>query len=148
MNGKYVSTGVPQGSVLGLLCFLVYINDLAEGLVSDIRLFAGDIPLFSVVCDEQVSADILNADLKFIETLTYQWKMRFNPYRNKQAIQVIFVQKNKPIHHSLIFNRSEVTTLDDEHKHLGFLFDSKLSFLRHIKEILIKACRGVVVQSI
>ena len=47
--------------------FLVYINDLAEGLVSDIRLFADNTSLFSTVYDEQVSVNILNADLKFIE---------------------------------------------------------------------------------
>ena len=61
---KYVSTGVPQGSVLEPLFCLVYIDDLAEGLVSDV--VADDAPLFSIVYDEQVSADILNADLKFI----------------------------------------------------------------------------------
>ena len=94
---KYVSAGVPQGSVLGPLC--VYINDLAEGLVSDVRLFADDLSLFSIVYDEQISADILNADLKFIEKWAYQWKMQFNPDKNKQAIQVIFShRKCKPIH--------------------------------------------------
>ena len=69
--------------------------------------------------------------------------MQFNPDKNKQAIQVIFShRKCKPIHPPLIFNRSEVVTLD-EHKHLGFFFDSRLSFLRHIKEIIMKARRGV-----
>ena len=80
---KYVSAGVPQGSALGLLFFCVYINDLAEGLFSDERLFADDTSLFSVVYDEQVSADILNADLKFIEKWAYHWKMQFNPDKNK-----------------------------------------------------------------
>ena len=46
--------------MLGPLFFLVYVNDLAEGLVSDVRLFADDTSLFSIVNDEQVSADILN----------------------------------------------------------------------------------------
>ena len=55
--------------------FFVYINDLAEGLVSDVRLFADNTSLFSIVYDEQISADILNADLKFIEKWAYQWKM-------------------------------------------------------------------------
>ena len=103
MNGKssewkYVSAGVLQGSVLGPLFFLVYINDLAEGLVSDVRLFAEHTSLFSIVYDEQVSADILNADLKFIEKWAYQWKMQFNPDKNKQASQVIFPhRKSRPI---------------------------------------------------
>ena len=57
--------------------------------------------------------------------------MQFNPNKNKQAIQVIFShRKSKPIHLPLIFNVSEVVTLD-EHKHLSFFFDSRLSFLRH-----------------
>ena len=140
LNGN-VSAGVPQGSVIGPLFFLVYINDLAECLHSDVRLFADDTLSFSVVYDEEVSADILNADLKFIEKWAYQWKMQFNPDKNKQAIQVFFSQRNsKPIHPPLIFNGSEVVTLD-EHEQLGFFFDSRLSFLRHIKEI-IKARRG------
>ena len=136
LNGKSsewkgVSVGVPQGSVIGPLFFLVYINDLAEGLPSDVRMFADDTSLFSIVYDEKVSADILNADLKFIEKWTYQWKMQFNPHR-----------KRKPIHPRLTFNGSEVVTLN-EHKHLGFFLDSALSFLRHTKEIIIKARRGV-----
>ena len=53
--------------MLGPLFFLVYIHDLADGLVSDVKLFADDTSLFSVVYDEQVSTDILNADLKFIK---------------------------------------------------------------------------------
>ena len=65
---KYVSAGVPQGSVLGPF-FLVNINNLAKSLVSDVRFFADDNSLFSVVYDEQISADILNADLKFIEKM-------------------------------------------------------------------------------
>ena len=107
------------------------------------RLFAEDTSFFSTVYDEQVSANILNADLTFIEKWAYQWKMQFNPDKNKQVTQVIFShRKSKPIHPPLIFNGSEVGTLD-EHKHLGFFLYSRLSFLRHIKEIIIKARRGV-----
>ena len=69
--------------------------------------------------------------------------MQFNPDKNKQAIQFIFShRRSNPIHPPLIFNRSKVVTLE-EHKHLGFFPDSRLSFLRHIKEIIMKARRGV-----
>ena len=114
--------------------FLVYINDLAEDLVSDVRLFADDISLCSVVYD---------AALKFTEKWAYQLKMQFNPDKNKQAIQVIFShRKSRPIHPLLNLNGNEIATFD-EHKHLGFFFDFKLSSIRQTKEILIKACRGV-----
>ena len=69
--------------------------------------------------------------------------MQFNPDKNKHSIQVIFShRKSEPMHPPLVFNGSEVVTLD-EHKHLGFFYDSRLSFLRHIKEIIIKSRRGV-----
>ena len=101
LNGKSsnwspISAGVPQGSVLGPLFFLVYINDLVENVSSDAKLFADDTSLFTVVYDEGISADQLNRDLKVISDWAYQWKMQFNPDKNKQAIQVIFfTEKNK-----------------------------------------------------
>ena len=66
------SSGVPQGSVLGPLFFLVYINDLVENVSSDAKLFADDTSLFTVVYDERVAADQLNRDLKPISDWAYQ----------------------------------------------------------------------------
>ena len=85
---------MPQGSVLGPLFFLVYINDLADNLASDIRLFADDASLFKIVYDETVLAQVLSSDLKTLEEWAYQWKMQFNPDLNKQAVQVIFLKRD------------------------------------------------------
>ena len=69
--------------------------------------------------------------------------MQFNPDKNKQAIQVIFSQKkDKPVHPSLFFNGSEVVN-KAEYRHLGMILDSKLNFLSHIKEAIVKARRGI-----
>ena len=69
LNGKssdwsFIMAGVPQGSVLGPLFFLIYINDLVDDLSSDAKFFADDTSLFTVVYDETVAADQLNRYLK------------------------------------------------------------------------------------
>ena len=56
-------TGVTQGSILGPLFFLIYINDLSDNLVSTVKRFAYDTSLFSVVNDSNISANELNNDL-------------------------------------------------------------------------------------
>ena len=82
-----VEFGVPQGSVLGLLLFLIYINDLEKGIKSKINFFTDDTSLFSTVTDPTLTASELNHALKLIEQWAYLWKMSFNP--NKQAIEVL-----------------------------------------------------------
>ena len=52
-----VNGGVPQGSILGALLFLIYINTLADSLSSNANLFADDISLFSVIHDVDTSAN-------------------------------------------------------------------------------------------
>ena len=56
-----VKAGVPQGSILGPLFILIYINDLSENIESTVKLFADDTSLFSVVYDN-TSAEVLNRD--------------------------------------------------------------------------------------
>ena len=69
---KNINAGVPQGFILGPLLFLIYINDLTDGLTTNVKLFADDTSVFSVVHDTQTSANDLNKDLKIINDWAFQ----------------------------------------------------------------------------
>ena len=84
LNGKAsqwgaISTGVPQGSILGPLFFLVYINDLATDLKCNVKLFADDTSPFSVVHNPKECAANLNRDLDLIKRWAQDWRMSSNP---------------------------------------------------------------------
>ena len=95
---KNIIAGVPQGFILGPSSFLMYINDLTEGLTTNAKLFADDTSLFSVAHDTQTSANDLNKDLKIINNWAFRWKMNFNPDPTKQTHEVIFSCKAKEIY--------------------------------------------------
>ena len=141
LNGQFsiwknVSAGVRQGSVFGPLLFLIYINDLTEGLSTNAKLFADDTSLFSVIHDIQTSANNLNKDLERISNWATQWKMNFNSDTTKQAQEVIFSRKvKKTVHPPLLFNNASVTRTSSQ-KHLGIILDNQLKFDDHISKTI------------
>ena len=94
-----IESSVPQGSVLGHLLFLIYINDLETDIKSNLKFFADDTMLFSIVFDPAISAILLNNDLASIQKWAHQWKLEFNTDPTKQATEVLFsVKKSKLVH--------------------------------------------------
>ena len=85
--------GVPQGSIFGPILFLIYVNDLPNGLKSKCKLFADDTSLFSVAHDLNTSATDINNDLKLISDWAFQWKMSFKPDPSTQAQEITFSRK-------------------------------------------------------
>ena len=131
----------PRGSVLGPLLFLVFKNDLETDIVSHVKFFADDTMLFDVVTDPHPTSVTLNQDLLRVQNWAQQWKMCFNPDPDKQAVELLFSQKNTILPHSpLYFNNLHVHK-QERHKHLGLLLDAKLSFVEHINEKVNKASR-------
>ena len=139
---KSVKACVPLGSILGRQFFLVYIN-ICSNLSTNVKLFADDTSLFSIVNDANISFQNLSNDLCVISNWAYQWKMSFNPDRSKQAQEVIFSRKTSiQSHPVLTFDNSPVTKTT-HHKHLGLILDEKLNFKEHLKEKMSKAYKGI-----
>ena len=70
------------------MLFLIYINDLSDGVKSEFKLFADDTTLFSAVNDINISASDLNEDLEKIGNWAFKWKISFNPDPNQQAQEI------------------------------------------------------------
>ena len=81
---------VPQGSILGLLVFFIYINDLSDDLTTNVKVFADGTSLFSIVHKMNTSTTNLNDDLNKIQNWAIQWKMNFNPDPCKQLRSLYF----------------------------------------------------------
>ena len=90
-----VNAQVSQGSILRPLLILIYINDLANGLQSNAKLFADDTSLSSTVQDITTNTVSIDNDLKIISEWTVQWTMNFSPDRSKQAQDLLFRRKKK-----------------------------------------------------
>ena len=107
LKWSLVEAGVPQGSILGPLLFLVYINDLPQRLRCNAKLFADDTSLFSTITSLVISSTNPNKDLLKITQWAYQWKISFNPDITKQAKEMIFSRKkNDTSHQNLYFNNA------------------------------------------
>ena len=85
LSWRDVNAGVPQGSILGPLLNVVYINDLSNDLNSNPKLFADDTSLFYEIHDVSLSQTDLNEDLDKVKNWACQWKMSFNSDPSKKA---------------------------------------------------------------
>ena len=121
----------------------MYINDLTDNLKCNVELFADDTSLFTIVHITDQAASDVNQDLDIIKSWAHKWRMLFNPDPTKQAVEVTFLRKKISADHPpVLFNNIRVIKMN-EHKHLGIILDSKLSFATHIQSIILKCRRGI-----
>ena len=83
---KRVNAGVPQGSVLGPLLSLIYLNGISESLLSLTRLFADDSSLFYSASSLVDIEGIINHNLRLLVVWVKQWLIKFNPLKTEAIL--------------------------------------------------------------
>jgi len=134
-TAKCVISGVPQGTVLGPLLFLVYINDLPSCVQSTPRLFADDCLLYRRI-NARSDCDILQNDLDRLQEWVTTWQMCFNP--DKCEVLRVMQRTRNVIQSSYSINNTTLKLVPSA-KYLGVIIDSKLNFNEHVNHICKKA---------
>lgn len=124
-----VSSGIPQGSVLGPILFLVFINDLPGDIISKIKIFADDTKIYNS-CRNHM---LLQSDLDRLVRWSQYWLLPFNI---DKCCVIHYGKYNPCINYSM--DSSHLNSVDNI-KDLGVLFSSNLSFEAHIHKITASA---------
>ena len=131
-----VVSGVPQGSVLGPLLFILYTHDMWFGLENLLVAYADDATLIAVVpaaAGRHLVSESLNRDLAKISAWCSLWGMKLNPSKTQSMI-VSRSRTVNPPHPDLFIDGTQLVT-SESFKILGVLFDSKFTFEQHLRSV-------------
>ena len=136
-----ISAGVPQGSILGQLLFLIYVNDIVEDIKCEILLYADDTSLICSFDKDNMSESFqkLNGDLSTLTNWAYEWHMDFNAAKSEY---VIFSNKKNINYPALSMDNQNLERVK-EHTHLGLTLDETMNWDSHISKVTNKATKRI-----
>ena len=133
-----VTSGVPQGSVLGPILFLAYINDLPQDIVSQVRLFADDTAIY-LTLEHKHDSDTLQTDLDRLQAWEAKWDMEFNPSK----CQVIRVTTSRTPLQTQYILHGQVLEVVDCARYLGVDISNNLTWNTHVNRVTANAGRSL-----
>ena len=139
---RSVNCGVPQGSVLGPLLFLIYINDLPNiSKILDFYLFADDTNIYFEAETPEKLESVLNKELKQLHTWLIVNRLSLNIEKTNF---VIFHPYNKPLRQKITLKIRKNAISEKSHvKYLGIMIDSGLTWQEHIDCVTKKISRAI-----
>ena len=126
---KEIRSGVPQGSVLGPILFLLYTSDIPLSEKCITATFADDTAILSADENYEVSIRNLQKAVSLIESWTVKWALKLNELK---SVHVDFT--NKKLNHKPIFINGIEIPYSNAAKYLGMTLDTKLRWKAHVKK--------------
>ena len=133
-----VLSGVPKGSVLGPVLFLIFINDLPENIRSSVRLFADDCVLYRNIKSFK-DCEILQDDLNSLAQWESDWQMKFNVAKY-HSITVTRHLPDNQIQFEYSLHQQKLEQVQSA-KYLGITITDSLNWVQHVSEISSKATK-------
>jgi ribonuclease P/MRP protein subunit RPP40 len=130
---KYIHGGVPQGSILGPLLFLLYVSDLSTNLENQSSLFADDTTIICPITNNPTANIItLNNDLIRLHNWADLWRITFNP--DKTVYIRVSKKTNKPPLDPIYLNKTIIKEVE-HHPNLGIIYNNKTDWKFHLANI-------------
>lgn len=130
-----IKAGVPQGSILGPLLFLVYINDITSVVNCNIRLFADDTILYINVDDHDESARDMNVNTSAVSEWAKTWLVKFSLTKTKSMVMTRKPDGDVP---PITFDQALLSEVDN-YKHLGVYLNRSLTWTDHVQRVTVRA---------
>ena len=133
-----VLSGVPQGSILGPVLFLIFINDLPDNIRSSVRLFADDCVLYRNI-KSPTDCQILQDDINSLVQWETDWQMKFNVAKC-HSMRVTWYLPDKHILFDYTLHQQQLEQVQSA-KYLGITITDNLDWGQHVSEISCKATK-------
>ena len=126
---KKINAGVPQGSVLGPLLYLLYTSDLPEVSTNVTATFADDTAILATGHDNHESIQKLNISISKIQRWTSKWRIKIN---ETKSVHVDFTNKN--VTYIPVYFNNKLIPYSNQAKYLGMTLDARLRWKAHVKK--------------
>ena len=140
-----VLSGVPQGTILGPVLFILYVNDISSGISSTVKLYADDTKVYREISDIARDTSILQSDLFHLRNWSEVWQLNFNS--KKCEIMRVTHNRDKPVPHYSFVPCGERLSSVSSVKDLGITILHDLSWTLHVVEVVNKANKVLAVAS-